>query len=184
MKKQILSAILIMAIVIGFISCKKEVVVSSPYQVGEYYHGGIIVYIDGTGQHGLISSNYTLNYSLPYSPCQYPTIENPKTNEGYGFGADNTLAIMSANQWITSSNYGASVALTNSLYSRNWFLPSKEELNIIYKNVSHTDIETDYIYQSSSLDSSLKVWVQDFKTGKQYSVNQWESEAIVSCSQF
>lgn len=185
MKKQILSAILILAIVIGFGSCKKEVEVNSPYHIGQYLNGGIVAYIDATGQHGLITDTIDA-----YGHCNWSVDGDivVNTNTMYNSGASNTLNIIHresiemgyAAYWATCNYY-------TSNYS-DWFLPSKDELNFIYKNNSKflcLKNKSNNNYWTSSNDSTrINVWVQNFTNGKQLIVNQLDSASVMKVRKF
>jgi len=174
MKKTILSAIILMALVMT--SCKKEVTVSSPYKIGEVYQGGVIVYIDQTGQHGLISSGVDIPSYIPFSKSNLWL--NTKTT--YGSGSQNTTQII--DKQGSSGYYAASWGVF-----LGWFLPSKEELNIIYHQkdkIKYTQNKWSTVYWSSSVDVSGNVWVQDFLTGKQFVKSQSDSSSVRGAKYF
>jgi len=179
--KKILFSIATIAI-IGLTSCSKQVEVSSPYHVGEYLNGGLVAYNDPTGQHGLLSSGVDLASYAPFSVSKL----NVQTSTMYGTGADNTLAIL--NQSRFDGDFYAAYWTTLYISGTNeWYLPSKDELNIIYLNKSklnwHQNKWTS-IYQSSSVDENGNVWVQDFNTGKQFTQGQLDSAAVRAVKQF
>ena len=72
----------------------------------------------------------------------------------------------------TYSEYAAKKCLD---YSNNgyddWFLPSKDELNMMYQNLSKKGLGSfaDSSYCSSFEDSNFRAWVQSFSNGTQYS---------------
>lgn len=52
----------------------------------------------------------------------------------------------------------------------DWFLPSKDELDLMYKNLSINGVGCfdDYYYWSSSEGADTTAWTQDMRTGKQF----------------
>ncbi|MEI7749071.1 MAG: DUF1566 domain-containing protein [Chlorobiaceae bacterium] len=112
-------------------------------QIGDSYGGGVVLYVDGTGQHGLIAAktDVTLNIS----------------GKEKGFF-----------NW-----YGARVAANAFVegYS-DWFLPNKEQLLQIYSHrFALVGIESTYYWSSSESDAT-KAWAEDFTTGKQLDGNK------------
>ena len=84
-----------------------------------------------------------------------------------GTGAANTENIINS---LGAGEYAARICYDLELNGYDdWFLPSREELNLINMNIYSLqvcDFRTNY--WSSSEDSSEKSWVQNFSTGFQY----------------
>ena len=76
---------------------------------------------------------------------------------------------------ITTAEYAAKKCLDYSYGGYDdWFLPSKDELNLIYHNLHKRGLGSfanDY-YWSSSEDSVYGAWRQDFSKGGQYSTGR------------
>jgi hypothetical protein len=166
MKKQILSAILIVAIVIGFSSCKKEVEFNSPYKIGQYLNGGEIFYIDKTGEHGLITSVLNISSGLKWCDGNYDLI----TDTSFGSGLRNTYAIIGVNYGFDYSAYQCQLFSKGGFH--DWYLPSKEELNLLYKvhsKIPKFDKSPTNLYWSSSTYGNYGklAWSQNFLTGEQ-----------------
>ena len=86
-----------------------------------------------------------------------------------GTGKQNTTDIV--DYLGTGSRYAAQ--LCDGLSERgcnDWFLPSKDELNLMYENLHEQDLGgfADRNYWSSSEFSADYAWGQDFSTGNQY----------------
>jgi hypothetical protein len=101
---------------------------TSGLAIGQTYGGGVIFYLDNSGQHGLICAPS----DLPGKPwgCPGPCYSLPTT---FGSGAQNTAAIIS----LCSQQNTAALACDQ--YSINgyadWYLPSYEELKLIWQNL-------------------------------------------------
>ena len=134
------------------------------HTIGESYGGGIIFYIDGTGQHGLIAA--TSNQSTSAAWGCYGTAITGADGTAIGTGAQNTIDIEVG---CTTSGIAADIAANLVLNSySDWFLPSKDELNKMFVNKTAIGGFTNNYYWSSSEASINNAWAQDFNTGGQY----------------
>jgi len=97
---------------------------SAPLYVGQPYQGGIITYLDGTGQHGLIVSAGNIGTSTWGCPTT-----GVSTSTSVGSGATNTANILAA---CGTRPIAASVCddYSNDGYS-DWYLPSKDEMQLV-----------------------------------------------------
>lgn len=100
------------------------------YSIGQYFEGGIIFYVDSTGQHGLIAATSDQSTGLQWYNGSNTTTN--ATRDGIGAGMYNTQLIISS-QGATTTNYAAGVcaAYQGGGYG-DWYLPSKYELNLLY----------------------------------------------------
>ena len=148
------------------------------YKIGDIGPGGgIIFYVnkrgftvyDGKGGeeicHYLEMSNGTLGESK-----WYPEEINISTQTGLGYGKANTYKIVNSSGRLTEGNcaaYRCSKYSTPSTKQGEWFLPSKDELKLMYKSQKERVLATctDTYHWSSSYHSSKKVWVQRFGDG-------------------
>ena len=143
---------------------------------------GFTVY-DGKGGeeicHYLEMSRYTLGKS-----CWYPEEVSIVTQEGLGYGKSNTYRILShsTSKRLTEENcaaYRASKYYTSSTKAGDWFLPSKDELNLMWKSQKERVLATctDTYHWSSSYYSYERVWMQDFGGGRcfDYSYRSYNS---------
>jgi len=159
------------------VSCTKEKI-SSPslatqttdkstqaFTIGQSYHGGIIFYIDGTGQHGLIAATSDQGTGIPWQPGGNKLTN--ATGTANGTGASNTATIVSA-----LGNSGNYAALLCANYSSggfsDWYLPSKAELNLLFKKRAVVGGLGSTNYWSSSEVSRGKAWDQEFGGGFQF----------------
>ena len=95
---------------------------------------------------------------------------------GIGTGQSNTTIIVT---WLDShSETGLAAQLCNDLivdgYS-DWFLPSKNELNLMYTNLKVHKVGgfADTMYWSSSAYYAIYAYQQDFSNGYQYSYTKY-----------
>jgi len=147
------------------------ITVPLPHFVGESFGGGIVFYVDGTGQHGLIAATSDQSNGIAWGP--YSTTEATATAMGTGLA--NTTKIISS-QGETATNYAAGLASTYNGGGNNvWYLPSKDELNLMYTNIGNAASPPNYniggfegVYYWSSTESGyVNAWGQNFLSGFQ-----------------
>ena len=136
-------------------------------KVGQAYQGGIIAYVDATGKHGLIAAlNDQSTTGIQWG--DYGTYIGA-TGLIIGTGKSNTTNIV---QFLGAGNYAAKLCddLVLNGYS-DWFLPSKDELNELYKNKELIGDFANAHYWSSSETNANYAWGQHFSTGYLYNFN-------------
>ena len=144
---------------------------TTPLTIGQAYQGGIIFWLDGTGQHGLIAATADQNTGIPW----YTGTDRYTGTAGDGLyaGAMNTAMIvatqMADNQ---SGSFAAKVCADYSVtvggvtYG-DWYLPSKYELNLLYLQKIAVGGFASAYYWSSTEDGNDYAWRQDFDSGAQ-----------------
>ncbi|MCX6188889.1 MAG: DUF1566 domain-containing protein [Bacteroidetes bacterium] len=142
-------------------SCKKNETIPP---VGEPYKGGKVFYIDNTGQHGLVAANADLGTGSPWG-CKGVAIVGAD-GTSLGTGNQNTIDIATS-----CSEAGTAAKLCSDLvldgYS-DWYLPSKEELNLLYQQRTLIGGFAKDTYWSSSEVNTICAWIQSFDTGTQF----------------
>ena len=121
--------------------------------IGQIYAGGIIFYIDSTGQHGLVCD--TVNLGNFQRGC-YET--NIQTSTDIGTGASNTAAIIANCNEIDIAARICDDLIFNG-YS-DWFLPSRDELSLMWANLKMQDLGNFTLnnYWSSSANWAQYWW--------------------------
>jgi len=132
---------------------------SAGHYIGESFGGGIIFYIDGTGQHGLISA--TTDQCEGKWGC-YGTLIGG-TSPAIGTGQANTTAILNG---CSEADIAARICddLVLNGYS-DWFLPSIGELNQMYLQRNLIGGFIDAYYWSSTEYDDYYAWGQTFYGG-------------------
>lgn len=165
--KKLLQRVLLISVILSSIfSCKKEegnTPQSEQITIGNTYQGGIIFYIDGTGEHGLIAAPEDQSTSSIWT--NIPNIRTNANGITVGTGTQNTTTIISAQG---SGTYAATVCYLLSLNGYDdWFLPSKNELSLLYQQKEAVGgFSTDYYWSSSEYDT-LKAWRMYFPFGNE-----------------
>jgi hypothetical protein len=151
----------------AFNSCGVSLVTSlfcqtTTLAIGQTYGGGVIFYLDGTGQHGLISATTDQGAETQWG-CYGNTVGG--TSTALGTGQSNTTLIVNE-----CNEAGRAARICNDLvlngYS-DWFLPAKDELNQMYlRKIAIGGFSNNY-YWSSSEGSTYNSWSQNFDEGTQ-----------------
>lgn len=146
-------------------------------EMGEYKYGGVIFWINATGDEGLVCSINDLNNgnTIQWGNNGIEYQETGATDTAIGTGQANTNAIINVQG---TGNYAASLCDNLSLngYS-DWYLPSKDELNAMF--INHPMINSvatanggdafSVIYWTSSQATTNTniVWIQFLQSGTQ-----------------
>lgn len=164
-----LKNIIFIAFCLLIFSCKKEKSSSvTDIAVGQSYAGGIVFYVDGTGEHGLIASETDCCDSAKWFNGNF-VITNTIEVE-VGRGQSNTTKIIETQG---DGIYAASICdqFVINGYS-DWFLPSRSELNLLYQKRNMVGgFDNDYYWCSTEYDT-LNAWNQYFPYGPQYFANK------------
>ena len=120
-------------------------------QIGQLYQGGIIFYLDNTGQHGLIraiDADLGLNVaSTQYQYCANLTTVTGATGTAIGTGLSNTNLIIATDPTSQATTF--CTGYSGGGYN-DWYLPSSDELLAIYTNGQYPD----FISLGSPIDAS------------------------------
>lgn len=110
----------------------------SPFKLGQSYGGGSIVYIDSTGLHGLIISPSKVHLGgVAWSKGDLSKVGTTKSSIGSGLDNTNTIISHVGNTGIYPAKICADLVLNG--YS-DWYLPSKDELELLHINSSSIDL--------------------------------------------
>ena len=135
--------------------------------IGDFREGGIVIWVDDTGQHGLVCD---LNDYAAIWGCNGTEIVGADSLT-VGSGLQNTEDILA-----TCQTAGIAARVANDLVAQeysDWYLPSKEELKYIWLNsfiISERSIALggdglDSYYWSSSEYDADHSWCWDLKFG-------------------
>jgi len=149
--------LLIIIVIFITISCDEE----SKYKVGQEYGGGIIFYVDKSGEHGLIAA--PVDQGQAEWGCQITKINGADGVE-IGTGLQNTIDIIAG---CSDENIAARLCQDLVLNGYDdWFLPSKDELNQLFLQKEKvggfaTDVTAPY-WSSTEYEIHNGAWRQTF----------------------
>lgn len=140
--------------------------------IGDTYQGGIIFYLDASGCHGLISAPTDQNTSINWYNGAYTNTTAFSNCVGCGDGNTTMIIYNQGN----SGSYAAKICNDLSLGGYvDWYLPSKYELNLMYKNIGLGNTLglgniggfAPNFYWSSTEEDDSNAWRQGFASGPQ-----------------
>ncbi|TAL47954.1 MAG: DUF1566 domain-containing protein [Methylovulum sp.] len=151
--------------------------------IGKNYQGGIIFYLDNTGEHGLIAAQTDQSTGIQWYNGTH--ITTGATGTAVGTGLANTSKIIKAQG---AGFYAAKLCakLVIGAYS-DWYLPSLIELKRMYQNIGPaaaaplTNVGgfASAAYWSSSEGDSTYAWEQYFSSGgRQFYTNKSGSRRV------
>jgi len=151
------------------------------YSVGDFAQGGIVFWLDETGQHGLIAAKNDQSTYVRW----HAGIDGDTQAKGDGpfAGEANTSIIIAAHIAIGDDGSTYAARICNELQVTeggktygDWYLPSKEELNLMYQNKATINATAlahggsafaNSFYWSSTESSTFNAWKQDLYNGSQ-----------------
>ena len=148
---------------------------STTYSIGDIVNGGVVFWLDSTGQHGLVVAMSDVATSVQWG-CyltDLPNVSNIPYNNGVpaGLGAEIGDGFNNTNDILTDCPTAPAALAARSLGAQ-WFLPSAKELNQMYINkttlegVSGFTAFSNYYWSSTErVDSTA--WEQNFNIGSQ-----------------
>jgi hypothetical protein len=139
--------------------------------IGDTYQGGIIFYLDGSGCHGLVAKATDETGTYQWSPYDFNTWAYASGIYG---GAQNTKKSIARAVVNSQTCPAASVCdnLTSGGYT-DWYLPSKDELDMMYVNLHLQGLGGfANFYWSSTEGGEFKAWFQDFGDGILFLLNK------------
>ena len=145
---------------------------SMAHEIGEYFQGGIIFWIDKNDvfERVLIAASSDQAKNIKWANREYAT---GAVQDGVLAGKENTTKIINA--LGPAGNYAARIASSYKVGSYNdWYLPSKYELDLMYKQRfvigefstnDNSDGSGCNHYWSSTEVETAKAWSQSFNSG-------------------
>ena len=153
--------------------------------IGEVYGGGIVFYVYDNGQHGLIVSTVDVSAGALWSE---DNVNTRAKGSGVGAGFMNTTILIAVTQPSNSDDFAAAlcneywVTLSGVNY-RDWYLPSKHELDLLYQQKTIIGSPTGS-YWSSTESTDVQAWKQIFDDGNQVSSSKDASNKVRAIRKF
>jgi len=198
----------ILLIILTFLSFQTFSQESKQYQIGDFAQGGIIFWLDDSGQHGLVCAKEDFPEFLPWDTQLKTGAEGTGTvplenaivlslGDGPYSGELNTVIIVAALGYGDGRLYAAAACnelqvKENGVSYGDWYLPSREELNFMYKNRKLIDrvalanggkifhqkgdsrllgndywSSTEFFKRDKMMVPSHSAWIHNFKKGGQ-----------------
>ncbi len=141
------------------------------HYIGESYGGGKVFYVYDNGKHGLIAATSDQGTGIRWYGGS-----NTNTRaraDGVGAGLKNTALIIANQGAVDGDAFAATVCneysvTVDGVTYGDWYLPSKNELNLLYLQKSVVGDFAGNYYWSSTEDDSSVAWNQNFNSGNRY----------------
>lgn len=152
----------------GFINIKPKPQDVVYHKVGDKFGGGIVFFVRGDGEHGLIASLADQGKGVVWMKGA-----DFITKDGVGVGRKNVATIMKYTGGNVSNVTAAAklckeFEIEEGLFKYDdWYLPSKLELSILYKNKEIVGKFSNKYYWTSTVLEDSNTWFQDFGNGRQ-----------------
>jgi len=160
-------------------------------KIGAQYAGGIVFYLDRSGKHGLVCADK--NFEKTVWVGEYQDGDESRIGANFngisdGTGISNTKKIVELASWYKEKGFFSTTKKPAQTAARlcfesnyngfnDWYLPTKDELNLIYINKNKIGEFESGEYWSSSQEDRY-VWVQYLSQGVQTKVpihmNEWK----------
>ena len=154
---------------------------STTYSVGDFAQGGIVFWVDETGQHGLVAAKEDQSTGVRWYAGTHGNTQ--AKGDGPFSGEANTSIIIAAQVAIGDDGSTYAARICNELQVTeggktygDWYLPSKEELDLMYQNKATIDATAGVnggsgfasaYYWSSTENNNYSAWLQVFDYGYQ-----------------
>lgn len=145
------------------------------YKIGDMTQGGIVFYVDESGEHGLVADIVDLSTGIRWYAGTFGNTQ--AKGDGPFSGEMNTAIIISSQVAIGDDGDTYAARLCAELQKGgygDWYLPSKEELNLMYTNLHLAGLggfASAFYWSSAELNSSF-AWIQYFIFGNHYNNNK------------
>ena len=108
---------------------------SATYSIGDVVNGGVVFWIDSTGQHGLVVafSDVAINLDWGCNVTDLSNVSNVTSEPPIGLGAEIGDGFNNTNDILQDCPTAPAAFAARSLGAQ-WFLPSAKELNQMYIN--------------------------------------------------
>ena len=144
------------------------------YNIGDIVNGGVVFWLDSTGQHGLVAafSDYSTTRVWGCMGVYLPNVPVVSFGAGspVGFGAEIGAGFNNTNDIL--QDCPAAAALAARYVGAQWFLPSPKELNQMFVNKGVLEAVSGFTafsteYWSSTPSNDNNAWYQNFADGGQ-----------------
>jgi hypothetical protein len=143
----------------------------SEYSIGEYLYGGYIFYIDDTREHGLVCAPSDQSLNAPWGNSVPAGAAAKVVGTGYKNTAD---IVLGCPEEVIAARLCHDLEMNGY---NDWFLPSINELYLMYTNLHLTGSGSfeDQFYWSSTQDN-YGAWVVSFHYGSKSNQNRDKEE--------
>ncbi|MDA3812942.1 MAG: DUF1566 domain-containing protein [Candidatus Cloacimonetes bacterium] len=155
---------------------------SATYSIGDFAQAGIVFWLDETGEHGLVCAKTDQSAGVRWHAGTLG--DTQAKGDGPYAGEANTAIIIAAQVAIGDDGATYAARICNELQITeggktygDWYLPSKEELNLMYQNIITINTTATAnggsafaagLYWSSTQHGGADAWAVYFPNGLSY----------------
>jgi len=146
--------------------------VSGAHYIGEPYMGGIVFWVDPTGQHGLVAAASDQSGPVRWLNGNPNVFRICNTGDGIGAGLLNTIQIVSLQTPDEpGGNFAAKYCVQyssffNGLTYGGWYMPSRYELSLLFaQQVIVGGFTADFYWSSTDGIAGLDAYAHNFGSG-------------------
>lgn len=151
---------------------------------GKIYEGGLIFYLHVDNETGMVASPVGQGRIIWGCWGSYDISDTMANGQNIGDGEENSQIIIShCNEVDIAAKICANLILNEK---DDWFLPSKQELNLMYTNLhlkGYGNFEDENYWTSTNTDMH-RAWRQNFNTGEQMKGAKRNSEEVRAVKSF
>ncbi len=169
------------------------------YSVGDFAHGGIVFWVDESGQHGLVCAKKDQSTGIRWSAGTYGNSHSK--GDGVYAGEANTAIIIATIVALGDDGDTYAARICNeykikeggTIYG-DWYLPSKEELFLMYRHRAAINATASENFGSSFADASywssteedhgLSAWLVSFSNGNMAAIWKGYSHRVRAIRSF
>lgn len=176
---------------------REEIPQVQTYSVGDFAHGGIVFWVDESGQHGLVCAKEDQNSGAVWYNGTFTDTE--AHGDGVYAGEMNTMLIIS-NQGSDSYTYAAGMCANYEVMENNttygdWYLPSLEELKLMYQQKDVIDsvavanggsaLSESFYWSSTEVEAdNEQAWSYNFLAGSSSDTYKYTSSYVRAIRSF
>jgi len=149
------------------------------YNIGDFAFGGIVFYVDESGEHGLVCAKNDQSNGAKWGERRKVRKNERLSEEMFStvtiFNGKSKKSAKSGNDYASRICKRLKIKEGGVTYN-DWYLPSKDELNLMYLNKDKINnaaianggksFEKTYYWSATEYDYT-SAWVQYFENGKQ-----------------
>ncbi len=156
-------------LIVGFIiiilqNCFSQVNEAKPHFIGERFGGGVVFFIDGSGKHGLIARRWDERLATCWG--NHGETDASFMNEG-DKNTKIVVSYMKTKTWLQCEMPAACMCDSSTHGGfHDWYLPSINELKMIYDNQQVIGNFSAWDYCSSTETDAKDCWNIHFKPNK------------------
>lgn len=159
------------------INISNNVISKTTYAMGDFAHGGVVFWVDETGEHGMVCAKQDQSTGIRWYAGAYTnTIAK---GDGPLAGEMNTAIVIASQGYGDGNTYATRICSELEITEGgktygDWYLPSRTSLEIMYQNKTLIDstavangggsFTADFYWGSTEMTNN-HVWVQDFDNG-------------------